>query len=113
MKNLYGAASWRLPPPLLVADGALQVSTIRPEPFNWLKANPLASWRAQGQRLAEGEPRSVSQARCCSARKARRDLYRAKTYGPRPTSPARLRELEHATREAEMRLKRVESPTAE
>jgi len=42
----------------------------------------------------------------------RRDLYRAKTYGPRPTSPARLRELESAAREAEARLKRAESRTA-
>ena len=39
----------------------------------------------------------------------RRDLYRAKTYGPRPTSPARLRELESTAREAEARLKRAEA----
>lgn len=39
----------------------------------------------------------------------RRDLYRAKTYGPRPTSPARLRELERTAREAEARLKRAEA----
>ena len=27
----------------------------------------------------------------------RLDLYRAKVYGPRPTSPARLKELERAS----------------
>ena len=39
----------------------------------------------------------------------RRDLYRAKTYGPRATSPVRLRELESAAREADARLKRAEA----
>ena len=34
----------------------------------------------------------------------RRDLYRAKSYGPRPTSPARLRELERACQLSEERL---------
>ncbi len=34
----------------------------------------------------------------------RRDLYRAKSYGPRETSPARLRELELACETAEARL---------
>jgi hypothetical protein len=29
-------------------------------------------------------------------RRERRDLYRAKMYGPRPTSPVQLRELERA-----------------
>jgi hypothetical protein len=38
----------------------------------------------------------------------RYDLYRAKAYGPRPTSPARLRELERACRGAEARLRRAE-----
>jgi hypothetical protein len=35
----------------------------------------------------------------------RADLYRAKTYGPRPTSPARMRELERAADGAEERLR--------
>lgn len=35
----------------------------------------------------------------------RYDLYRAKTYGPRPTRPARLRELEQACQLAESRLR--------
>jgi hypothetical protein len=35
----------------------------------------------------------------------RRDLYRAKTYGPRPTSPERMRELERDADQAEERLK--------
>ena len=38
----------------------------------------------------------------------RRDLYRAKTYGPRPTSPARLRELEREYEQAAERLERAE-----
>ena len=39
----------------------------------------------------------------------RRDLYRAKTYGPRPTSPVRLRELDSTAHEAEARLRRAEA----
>ncbi len=38
----------------------------------------------------------------------RYDLYRAKTYGPRPTSTARLRELERISEGAEARLRRAE-----
>jgi hypothetical protein len=34
----------------------------------------------------------------------RYDLYRAKMYGPRPTSEARLRELERSLASAESRL---------
>lgn len=37
----------------------------------------------------------------------RADLYRAKTYGSRPTSPARMRELERAAEAAEERLRRA------
>jgi hypothetical protein len=37
----------------------------------------------------------------------RLDLYRAKTYGPRPTSPARMRELERTAEGAEERLRRA------
>ena len=36
------------------------------------------------------------------------DLYRAKTYGPRPTTPSRLRELERAASAAEARLRRAQ-----
>ena len=36
----------------------------------------------------------------------RYQLYRATSYGPRPTSPARLRELERAWKLAESRLHR-------
>jgi hypothetical protein len=39
----------------------------------------------------------------------RHDLYRAKAYGPRPTTPARLRELERAAQGAEARLRRAEA----
>jgi hypothetical protein len=35
----------------------------------------------------------------------RYELYRAKTYGPRPTTPARLRELERAYEGAAQRLR--------
>ena len=38
----------------------------------------------------------------------RRDLYRAKMHGPRPTSPGRLRELERACTLSESRLRRAE-----
>jgi hypothetical protein len=34
----------------------------------------------------------------------RRDLYRARTYGPRETSPARMRELEREAEQTEARL---------
>jgi hypothetical protein len=37
----------------------------------------------------------------------RLDLYRAKMYGPRPTSPARMRELERTAEGAEERLRRA------
>jgi hypothetical protein len=39
----------------------------------------------------------------------RRDLYRAKAYGPRPTMQGRLRELERAADGAEARLRRAEA----
>jgi hypothetical protein len=38
----------------------------------------------------------------------RRDLYRAKMHGPRPTSPVRLRELDRACALSESRLRRAE-----
>jgi hypothetical protein len=38
----------------------------------------------------------------------RRDLYRAKVYGPRPTSPARLKELERAYALSSSRLRRLQ-----
>jgi hypothetical protein len=38
----------------------------------------------------------------------RRDLYRAKMHGGRPTSPARLRELERTLSLADSRLRRAE-----
>jgi hypothetical protein len=38
----------------------------------------------------------------------KRDLYRAKSYGPRPTRPARLRELERDYELAAERLQRAE-----
>jgi hypothetical protein len=38
----------------------------------------------------------------------RRDLYRAKTYGPRPTSPVKLKELERACVLSSARLRRAE-----
>jgi hypothetical protein len=37
----------------------------------------------------------------------RADLYRAKVYGSRPTSPSRMRELERAAEGAEERLQRA------
>ncbi len=45
------------------------------------------------------------------ARHARQryDLYKAKAYGPRPTSPPRLRELERECESAEARLRAAET----
>ena len=45
-------------------------------------------------------------------RRERYDLYRAKAYGPRATSPARLRELERACQAAEARLRHAEQEQA-
>ena len=42
----------------------------------------------------------------------RRDLYRAKMHGGRPTSPTRLRELERAFALADSRLRRAERETS-
>ena len=39
----------------------------------------------------------------------RYDLYRAKMYGPRPTTMTRLRELERAAEGAEARLRHAEA----
>jgi hypothetical protein len=39
----------------------------------------------------------------------RRDLYRAKVYGPRPTSPERLDELERVYERAAERLRAAEA----
>ena len=36
-------------------------------------------------------------------------LYRAKAYGPRPTAPSRLRELEREASRAEARLRQAEA----
>jgi len=45
-------------------------------------------------------------------RRERYDLYRAKMYGPRPTTLARLRELERAHQGADARLRRAEQERA-
>jgi hypothetical protein len=42
----------------------------------------------------------------------RYDLYRAKMYGPRPTTMSRLRELERAYQDAEARLRRAQRERA-
>jgi hypothetical protein len=39
----------------------------------------------------------------------RYDLYKAKAYGQRPTSPARMRELERACEQAEARLRAAQA----
>jgi hypothetical protein len=45
-------------------------------------------------------------------RRERYALYRAKSYGPRPTSAARLRELKLASERAEARLRRARQESA-
>lgn len=42
-------------------------------------------------------------------RRQRYDLYRAKTYGPSPTSDSRLRELQRTCESAELRLAAAEA----
>jgi hypothetical protein len=42
----------------------------------------------------------------------RRDLYRAKMFGPRATSPERMLELERASEQAAERLRSVEAKVA-
>jgi len=58
--------------------------------------------RANSQRLEQLE---------AEARVARErfDLYRAKVYGTRPSSPTQLRKLQEASRYAEARLKRAKA----
>jgi hypothetical protein len=63
--------------------------------------------------MSSGPPSSSKNARLveleAEARYARDryQLYRAKAYGPRMTSPARLRELERTSKLAEVRLDRA------
>jgi hypothetical protein len=45
-------------------------------------------------------------------RRERYDLYRAKMYGSRPTTVARLRELERAHQGADARLRRAQQEQA-
>jgi hypothetical protein len=53
-------------------------------------------------------PHWISQGSGCDTRE-RVDLYRAKTYGARPTTPARLRELERVAAAADSRLRRAQA----
>lgn len=46
-------------------------------------------------------------------RRERLDLYRAKSYGPRPTTPGRLRELEREYALAADLLRRAETEESE
>ncbi len=41
-------------------------------------------------------------------KRQKRDLYRARSYGPRPSSAARMRELDRLVAEAESRLRHAE-----
>jgi hypothetical protein len=51
------------------------------------------------------DPRRLEELRAEAAHRRRKvDLYRAKSYGPRETSPARMRELEREADAAEARL---------
>jgi hypothetical protein len=68
-----------------------------------MRVDPVQRERAMRLEDLEAEDRH---------RRERYDLYRAKVYGPRPTSAARLRELKLASERAEARLRRArqESP---
>lgn len=54
------------------------------------------------------DPRRIEQLRAeARYHQERYDLYKAKAYGPRPTSDSRLRELERAHRGADVRLRQA------
>jgi hypothetical protein len=55
--------------------------------------------------MSAPDPRRLDELRAEAAHRRRRvDIYRAKTYGPRMTSPAHMRELEREADAAEARL---------
>ncbi|MDX6665913.1 MAG: hypothetical protein QOG68_2119 [Solirubrobacteraceae bacterium] len=57
------------------------------------------------------DPRRLEELRADLAyARRRRDLYKAKTYGPRPTTLERMRELERAVTQAQERLANAERP---
>ena len=63
------------------------------------------------RQLIDRVPAKRELSRCLSIaryHRERRDLYRAKMHGPRPTSPVRLRELERAFALSDSRLRRAE-----
>jgi hypothetical protein len=64
----------------------------RPSAPNSVSIKHLADLRAQAQHARQ-----------------RYQLYKAKAYGPRPTSPARMRELQRAYEQAEARLRAAEA----
>ena len=58
---------------------------------------------------SDAHSQRLEQLRAEAAHQRRRaDLYRAKVYGPRATSQAKLEELERAAELAESRLRRAE-----
>ena len=57
------------------------------------------------------EPRVEDLRAAARYARERLDLYRAKAYGPRPTSQGRMRELERAADGAAARLSRAEDLT--
>jgi hypothetical protein len=59
--------------------------------------------------IARGVARRLDELRATARYdRERRDLYRAKVLGPRPTSPARLEALTRACALSETRLRRAE-----
>lgn len=54
---------------------------------------------------AEDHDRTEELRELATYARQRRDLYRARTYGPRETSATRLRELERESDQADARLK--------
>ena len=63
--------------------------------------------------MSAGSPRLEALEAEARYARERYDLYRAKAYGPRPTSPARLRELQRIHERAESRLRRAREAEAE
>lgn len=65
----------------------------------------MGSWAPGGS--TDPSPRLVELEANSRHARERYRLYKAKAYGPRPTSPARLRRLERESELAERRLERA------
>jgi hypothetical protein len=75
-------------------------------------ARELEQGRSKARAVMAGSARIEDLRTEARYHRERYDLYRAKMYAQRPTSPARLRELERAHHGADARLRRAERARA-